>query len=917
MKKYSILAAAVLLALGGCGGKDAAEHYDDAKQYLQQKNISAATIELKSAVQQDPQNQEYRIALAQAHAAVGDMAAAAKEYDKAIGLGADKSRYLVPLFKAWFLAKDSKSILSEYQNDSGWPADVKHYVNFYRAFTELETGETEKAQALFTPISEQSDAKDAAVLAATFKLILDNNVDAALDKVKAVQQTDKLYDESLLITARLYQQKNMTELANQHFQKYLANVPQDYTARLMLVQGLLQINDLELADKELAPVLKIFPKHPLANSLKAHILYDKKDYTAAKEAAEVAIYGGLSDVRTRVLAAVSAIQLDLRSQALAHLDAVKDALGQNSQISTMYNMLLLDAGRVSEVNESLKNQDPSKLDYKIVASTVHKLMRSGDVANARQLMDKFEAIANDNADVKTTLASLKMDMSGMQQQGLADLESTLAADPTQDKARVVLVQSYIRSQQFDKALQLIDRWINEEKTATIGYNLKAYVLFLQGKDQLANEWVNKSLSLDKTNPFALLLKSAAVMKTGDKAAAETILSDIIKQHPAYVPALVQYFTLMTELKKQNVALDTIRNIQKANSDNPVIRLTLASFESSLNNNDAVIRLLTDGKVKDDSKTPEYWGMLIQAYMRGDNSTQALLTAKQWLQAAPDDVNAILTNTQLLARLNDRREALSFLDNALAKRPDNQLLLRAMAMLLADDSQYKKAIATIDKMGPEAAGSAEMLFVKARMLFADGDVPQARQLAKQSYDKAPSPMALTLLAELAAKNGDVNAAIAVIRQHLEKHGERPEIKAMLANYLIPTNPTEALSIYKSLSGQFNDYLVQNNYAWLLSEAGDQPGAEKEARKALELSPDHPDVLDTLATILMKQNKVAEAKQHFEKSLKVRPKHPQVSLHYAQALAANGDKVNAAKVLADIETKDASLLQQINALKSQLN
>lgn len=916
MKKYSILAAAVMLALGGCGGKDAADHYADAKQYIEQKNISAATIELKSAVQQEPENKDYRIALAQAHAAVGDMAAAAKEYDKAIGLGADKNSYLIPLFKAWFLAKDSKAILSEYQNDNGLSPEVKHYINFYRAFTELETGETEKAQPLFAALSEQSDAKDAAILSAAFQFILDNNGEAALDKVKAIQQTDKLYDESLLITARLYQQQNMTELANQHFQKYLAKVPQDYTARLMLVQGLLQSNDLELADKELAPVLKFFPKHPLANSLKAHILYDKKDYTAAKEAAEVAIYGGLSDVRTRVLAAVSAIQLDLRSQALTHLDAVKDSLGQNTQISTMYNMLLLDAGRVSEVNESLKNQDPSKLDYKVVASTVHRLMRSGDVTNARQLMDKFQAVANDNAEVKTTLASLKMDMKGMQQQGLADLESTLAADPTQDKARVVLVQSYIRSQQFDKALELIDRWINEEKTATIGYNLKAYVLFLQGQDQLANEWVNKSLSLDKTNPFALLLKSASVMKAGDKAAAETILTDLVKQHPAYIPALVQYFTLMTELKKQNVALDNIRTIQKANSDNAAIRLTLASFESSTNNNDAVIKLLTDNKVKDDSKTAEYWGMLIQAYMRNDNSTQALLTAKQWLQAAPEDVTAILTNTQLLARLNSRREALSFLDNALAKRPENQLLLRGKAILLAEDSQYKAAIATLDKMGKDLNDTAELQFIRARMHFADGDIPQALKAAGVSYNKAKTPLALTMLAELTAKTDGEKAAISLIQSHLKSEGETPEIKVLLANYLLKNQPDDALVIYKSLNGQFNDVLVQNNYAWLLAQKGELSEAEQAARKALEMAPKNPDVLDTLGTVLFKQQKFAEAQQQFAESLTIRPNNPEVLLNYAEALAAGGNKQEAITQISKVKTQDPAFLQRLKQIEARL-
>lgn len=916
MNKYSVLAAAIVFSLSGCGGKDAADHYADAKQYLAQNNLSAATIELKSAVQQAPENSEYRIALAQAQAAVGDMAAAAKEYERAIGLGADKNTYLVPLFKAWHLAKDAKPILSKFVNDASVDRSTNHYLNLYRAMTELETSNNDKAIALFTPLSQQQDNADVSTIAAAYLDVIGEKFDSALDKANSIQADARLYDESLLLRARLYQLVNKPELGNQAFKQYLAKVPQDFSSRLMLVQGLLQVNDLEQADKELEPVLKLFPKQPLANSLKAHILFDRKDYTGAKESAETAIYGGLADVRTRVLAAVSAVQLDLRSQALAHLDAVKDSLGQNNQISTMYNMLLLDAGRVTEVNDSLKNQDPTKLDYKIVASTVHRLMKSGDVANARQLIDRFEAAANQDPEAKTTLATLKMDMKGLQDQGLAELENTLATDPTQDKARVVLVQNYIRSQQFDKALELIDRWINEEKTATIGYNMKAYVLFLQGQEQQANEWINKALSLDKNNPFALLLKSAAVAKSGDKNAAENLLTDLVKQHPTYIPALVQYYTIMSEQKKSAKALETLRKIQNEHQQNSTVRLTLASIEAAADNPDAVIRLLTDSKVADETKTAEYWGFLIQAYLKKDNTTQALLTAKQWLAAAPDDVNAILTNTQLVARHGNRKEAFGFLDNALAKRPDNQLLLRAKAILLAEDTQYKAAIATLDKLGKEMNDSAELQFIRARMHFADGDIPQAHKAATASYNKAKTPMALTMLAELTARTDGQNAAIALIRNHLQSQGESPEVKVLLANYLLSSQPDEALAIYKALSGQFTDVLVQNNYAWLLAEKGELEPAEQAARKALEMAPRNPDVLDTLGTVLFKQQKFAEAQQQFEQSLKLRPGHPEVTMNYAEALAAGGNKQEALKQLSNLNTQDPAVQKRVQQIKARL-
>ena len=118
MKKTSLLASAVMLAiLTACGSKDAAEHYTDAQNYIAEKKYNAAVIELKSAIQQSPQQADYRQALGKLYLQLGDPVSAAKELSRALELGADASVVALPLIQARYLAEDYQAVLA----GSGYP----------------------------------------------------------------------------------------------------------------------------------------------------------------------------------------------------------------------------------------------------------------------------------------------------------------------------------------------------------------------------------------------------------------------------------------------------------------------------------------------------------------------------------------------------------------------------------------------------------------------------------------------------------------------------------------------------------------------------------------------------------------------------------------------------------------------------
>lgn len=87
---------------------------------------------------------------------------------------------------------------------------------------------------------------------------------------------------------------------------------------------------------------------------------------------------------------------------------------------------------------------------------------------------------------------------------------------------------------------------------------------------------------------------------------------------------------------------------------------------------------------------------------------------------------------------------------------------------------------------------------------------------------------------------------------------------------------------------NHALAYNNYAYLLAEHLGQPQqAIEPARKAAELQPDDPSILDTLGWIQFRLGNLEEAEQAIRRSLEQNPGSPDVMLHLAEVLIARGE------------------------------
>ena len=115
------MAAALLLAflpLSGCNratNVSVEEHIQRAKDMNAEGNLKGVVIELKNAIQQSPDNPQARLMLGEAYLQfkLGDNAA--KEFDKARGLGVNEASIKPLMGEALILTKAYQRVLDELQ----------------------------------------------------------------------------------------------------------------------------------------------------------------------------------------------------------------------------------------------------------------------------------------------------------------------------------------------------------------------------------------------------------------------------------------------------------------------------------------------------------------------------------------------------------------------------------------------------------------------------------------------------------------------------------------------------------------------------------------------------------------------------------------------------------------------------------
>jgi tetratricopeptide (TPR) repeat protein len=298
-------------------------------------------------------------------------------------------------------------------------------------------------------------------------------------------------------------------------------------------------------------------------------------------------------------------------------------------------------------------------------------------------------------------------------------------------------------------------------------------------------------------------------------------------------------------------------------------------------------------------SPEHLGArlaLIRSYLaRGDDSLAAGELARLPAEAVKVPERHVL-EAILHSKKHEMPAARAAFARALALEPTSFESLRALTAMDVGRRAFKAAAARIDAALALKPEDPDLLALSARVSLAHGDRQSAEAALRHAADKDPLNITtVALLVRVLKMSGRLEAAVGEFdaRAARDARDVGARIVAAVAVHTLG-NLADAERRYREvLRLERRAAIAANNLAAIYLERGENlSDAETFANMALEYAPNHPEVLDTMASVALRLRQPARAIKLYEQAIAIEPDN--ATLHYRLGMAyANGDDTERAR------------------------
>lgn len=911
--------ALVALALGGCADESPEKRIASARQFLQKNDTRSAVIEIKNALQKNPELGEARYLLGSTLLKDGNAVGAEVELRKALAANHPAPIVVPELARSMLQLGQAKKLIDEFAGArlGEARADADLQTALAAAYAVMDKPEQAQA-ALNAALAADAGYAPALLLSARQKA-------AARDFAGALAITEDILGREhsnaeawklrgdLLLAAQ-----NKPDEALVSYRKALEAQARFLPAHVAILRLLLQRGQLDDAAKQLEQLKTFAANNPQTKYFEAQLAYQKQDFKRARELTQELLQ--LAPNNAQVLQLAGAVELRAGAAAQAEIYLSK-AVQQAPQLALARRLLItsyLRSGQSAKALAALTaaaGNDGIRPDLYALAGEVY--LQNGDARRAEEYFAKALKIAPDNARTRTALAISHL-ASGKTDSAFEELQSIAASD-TGDTADLALISAHLRRQEFDKALAAIDRLEAKQRDKPLAANLRGRVQLVQKDRAAARKSFERALGIDPDYFAAAASLASMDMADKDPAAARKRFEALLTRNPKNgqaLLALAQLAAANDEGKEQIAALLT-----KAIEANPTdVTPRLMLIELLLRNKDHKQALAS-----------------AQVAVSALPNSPELLAALGWTQQVSGDVNqAISTYNKLIAmqpllpqphiRLaeaqiadKDYPGARLSLRKALEIKPDLLEAQRGLIILDIQAKKYADAMKIARTVQEQRPKSFEGYDFEGDIASAQKDWPAAAAAYRTALKHSASPTAATKLHSTLAVSGKRAEADAFAARWLKEHpkdavfiGYQGDRALVLKDYA-----TAAVHFQSVLQLQPDSANALNNLAWIKGHLGGD-GALELAEKANRLVPKQPAYMDTLAMLLADKQEFARAIDLQTQALALLPQNAALRLNLAKIYIKSGDK---ARAKAELESLTAlgdkfSAQAEVNALLGTL-
>jgi putative PEP-CTERM system TPR-repeat lipoprotein len=865
----------LLLALTACDNTTPEEHLAEAQRYFGEANYRTAVIELKNALQKNPELAAARLLLGRADVALGDYPNALREFERAMDLGLTGDELTVGLLDSKNHLGRQQEVIGELAGDRSLPPALAvilgdAYVN---------AGDLDKARPLYLEaVALGSANRGLGTIAA-----MQGDTERAehyLGRAVEIEPADR---EAWLKRGELALATSSFDVAESAFSRARDLPGGALSGGLGLARTYLATGRLEEAETEVTEVLRRAPGLYPAHYVDALIKFRGEDVDGA-EAALRQVQRVEPDHLPSLLL-MGAVQFQ-RGQLNQAEDSLLRFLARQPDNESAAKLLASVRIRKDDLAGAVETLTPfvgSSNDPQLLAMAGTVLLRLGRAGEATPALERAVAVAPDAATFRNQLA-LSLLSSGDEERAAAELRSAIDVDPDQFQSDYLLALVHLKNGEFETAERSARSMIEKSPALPLGYNLLGAALM--GRDDEAGA---RQAFLDALAQQPDFLPAAGNLarldeRAGDQDAARRRFEAVLEARPEHVGAHLALADLLVRHGDLPGAEDHLRSAVGIDPDSlrgqlGLTRLYLAQNRLADAEEPAadVLRLaptLTDGLILN-AELALRRGDLARARRHGeqlqngidDRTSPAVLVAVGGLQRR--------VGLRTLARANLARA-----DEA-APGGRAAIELARIDVLEGHPGAARERLAAIE---PGSDLDEEIRLVTAEILLADGN-REAAMAALEAEADSGSRDAVLRLASLRLAAGDVEAARRGLEHWLADQPGDLGARIMLADAMLRgTDVSQAIAQYESMATSANP-VVLNNLAWLYMERGDAR-ALSVAERAYEVAPHNGDIADTFGWILVLSGQPERAIDYIRQSADQRPTNPTIRYHLAIAYLDSG-------------------------------
>jgi len=732
----SIISWGVLIALAATSGCRTSPEAKEARflkrgqTLLAQKDYPRAVLEFRSAAGVMPKDAEpyYRMGLA--YLGSGDVASAARSFQRATALNPQHSAAQLKLAELMAISHNEQYIreaVSRLQSVFGGSPDNPEAIDTL-ALAEWQLGKPEDATQRLEEALKKSPTH------------LQSSMELARMKLSA---RDWNGAEAVL-------------------KKAVADAPQSAPAALALGELYLFLRQPAKAEAELKRALQLDPKNSGAlRGLGAIQIAAKRMDEAEQTYKQLA---ALPEKTYKPLHAMFVYQFGKREAAVAEFETLAKADADDRAARTRLMEAYFGVNRFSDAENVLAvalKRNPKDTDALLQRARLR--LRVGKAADAETDLREVLHFSPDSATAHFLLAGAYR-VEGQPNRQQQELQEALRLNPGMLQARLMLEVSFLSAKQAKTALEIMDQAPEPQKKHVLWTLGRNWALLSMGNVQEAKAGIDRALAQGRP-PEAVFQNAVLQLLQHDYTGARANLDELLRRD--VTDANVIQLLMQTYVDKQELAkgVDRLREIAASKPRSASLQTLLGEWYNRAGNPAAARKAFESAKAADPKFAPADLALAEMDLGEGHNEL-----ARERLRAViasdPKNVPALLMAARADDAAGDRAAVIARYRAVLDLDRSNLIAMNNLAYSLAADDP-DQALKLAQQAAETAPDSPNVQDTLGWIYYHKGLYSMAVRYLKNAVDKEANPRRQFHLGMSYLKMGDQTTGQKIVREALQK------------------------------------------------------------------------------------------------------------------------------------------------------